>query len=70
MQNRRSQPCTWQCRREEYLRASGRHDALIKEGYAEAPAAAEWHVITGGRAIRSQKENRPFELFIVKGVAS
>jgi hypothetical protein len=70
MQNRKSQPCQWRRRREEYLRASGRHDDLIQEGYAEAPAAAEWRLITGGRAIRSQKESRPIELFMVKGATS
>lgn len=63
------QSCAWQCRREEYLRVSGRHDDLIKEGYVEAPADGKWGLIPGGRPKCQPKENRPIGLFVVKGTA-
>jgi len=39
----------WRCRREQYLRDSGRHAELIKEGYASTDSTTEWTVVVGGR---------------------
>jgi hypothetical protein len=38
----------WRCRREEYLRAAGRRDELISEGYEDAPASVQWIVLPAG----------------------
>ena len=38
----------WRFRREEYLRASGRHADLIREGYEMSRPAAKLVVIPGG----------------------
>jgi hypothetical protein len=47
----------WRCRREEYLRATGRCDELINEGY-EAPApSTQWILLPGGR--HGNREERP-----------
>ena len=50
MQNQKSKGAAWQRRREEYLRAAGRHDDLIKEGYVPPDAVERWSVIAGGRS--------------------
>ena len=42
----------WRCRREQYLRESGRHVDLIKEGYASADDGTNWTVVVGGRGGR------------------
>ncbi len=63
------QTIAWQSRREEYLRVSGRHVDLTKEGYVEAPADGKWGLIPGGRPKCQPKENRPIGLFVVKGTA-
>ena len=56
----------WQARREEYLRASGRHADLIKEGYAvESPT--DWLVVVGHRNGSSKGNGAKSELFVVKG---
>jgi hypothetical protein len=39
----------WRWRREQYLRESGRHVDLIREGYASADDATNWAVVVGGR---------------------
>src|SRR5580765_5517851 len=39
----------WRCRREQYLRESGRHVDLIREGYASPGNATNWTVVVGGR---------------------
>jgi len=66
MQKSESQrPSSWQCRREEYLRASGRNADLVKEGYVDAGSDGKWLLITGGRRGPSPKESRRFEPFIV-----
>jgi len=39
----------WRCRREEYLRASGRHEDLISEGYETSGPEAKLVIIPGGR---------------------
>ncbi len=55
----------WRCRREEYLRASGRHEDLIREGYENPRPGAKLQAIRGG-ARRSAVENSKIRLFIVK----
>jgi hypothetical protein len=37
----------WRCRREKYLRESGRHVELMKEGYECADSSNDWAVIVG-----------------------
>ena len=50
MRRQRTKQCeVWRRRREQYLRESGRHVELIKEGYAPADST-NWTVIVGGRA--------------------
>src|SRR6185369_1779966 len=39
----------WRCRREQYLRESGRHVDLIREGFASPDDATNWTVVVGGR---------------------
>ena len=56
----------WRCRREEYLRAAGRRDELISEGYEDAPPSAEWTVLPGGRHRIYERRPRPIMLCLVK----
>jgi len=56
----------WRCRREQYLRESGRHGDLIKEGYASPDPTTNWIVIVGGRAGVSMERNPGMNLFLVK----
>lgn len=60
----------WRSRREEYLRASGRHSDLVREGFEPAASSANWAVIAGGRRTRHTKPNRKAGLFLVKNVDS
>jgi hypothetical protein len=64
MSNHKSaRPAVWKVRREEYLRASGRLDDLVKEGYICGNSEGSWSVIAGGRTGRLQvrsQEIRPF----------
>ena len=53
------------CRREEYLRASGRREDLICEGYESPGHVAKLVVIPGGGR-RSPNESLRTGLFIVK----
>jgi len=55
----------WRWRREQYLRESGRHVELIKEGYASADST-NWTVIVGGRARGPLDRDRGTRLFLVK----
>jgi len=55
----------WRCRREEYLRASGRREDLICEGYESPGQVAKLVVIPGGGR-RSPDEGLRTGLFIVK----
>ena len=56
----------WRCRREQYLRESGRHVDLIREGYASADDATNWTVVIGGRG-RGPLQGEPgTRLFQVK----
>jgi hypothetical protein len=55
----------WRCRREEYLRASGRYDDLIREGYETSGPQAKLVVIPGGRR-RPAASDPEIRLFFVK----
>ena len=59
----------WQRRREEYLRASGRNEDLIREGYDTPRAEAKLVVIPGGRR-RSRASEPEIRLFVVERVVS
>jgi hypothetical protein len=59
----------WRCRREEYLRASGRQEDLIREGYETSRPEAKLVVIPGGRK-RSRASELEIRLFVVKRVVS
>ena len=56
----------WRCRREQYLRESGRHVDLIREGYASADDATNWTVVVGGRGRGPLERDRGTRLFLVK----
>ena len=56
----------WRCRREQYLRESGRHVELIKEGYASAVCTTNWTVVIGGGAGSPLERNAGMRLFLVK----
>lgn len=57
----------WRCRREEYLRASGRNEDLIREGYARSEPQATLVVIPGGRKGPAASEPK-IRLCVVKRV--
>jgi len=63
--NKLKRSSNWRCRREEYLRASGRREDLICEGYENPGPAAKLVVIPGGGR-RSSNESLRTGLFIVK----
>ena len=56
----------WRCRREQYLRESGRHADLIREGYASAGDATNWTVVVGGRGGGPLHREQGTRLFKVK----
>ena len=56
----------WRCRREQYLRESGRHVDLIREGYAAADEATNWTVVVGGRGRGPLRRELGTRLFLVK----
>ena len=56
----------WRCRREQYLRESGRHVDLIREGYAAADEATNWTVVVGGRGGGCLQRELGTRLFQVK----
>jgi hypothetical protein len=56
----------WRCRREQYLRESGRHVDLIREGYAAGDDATNWTVVAGGRGREPLKRELGIRLFLVK----
>ena len=67
MRRQQAKQCeAWRCRREQYLRESGRHVQLIKEGYASAKCATNWTVVIGGRAGSLLERNAGIRLFLVK----
>jgi hypothetical protein len=59
----------WRCRREEYLRASGRNEDLIREGYETPRPDRELVVIPGGRR-PSRASEAEIRLFVVERVVS
>jgi hypothetical protein len=63
--NKLKRSSDWRCRREEYLRASGRREDLICEGYESPGTVAKLAVIPGGGR-RSPSESLRTGLFIVK----
>lgn len=56
----------WRRRREQYLRESGRHVDLIREGYASADDATNWIVVVGGRGRGPLQGELGTRLFQVK----
>jgi hypothetical protein len=60
----------WRSRREEYLRASGRQNDLVSEGFELAASASRWAVIAGGRLSHLPKPIPRADLFLVKKVGS
>jgi hypothetical protein len=60
-------PAPWQRRREEYLRASGRHADLIREGYVPVESPTDWIVVLGHRKGSSKGNGPKAEVFLVKG---
>ena len=67
MRRQQAKQCeAWRCRREQYLRESGRHVQLIKEGYASAECTTNWTVFIGGRAGSPSERNAGMRLFLVK----
>ena len=60
----------WRCRREKYLRATGRREELISEGYEAAPTSPQWTVLPGGR--HGNHEQRPVavKFCLLKGANS
>jgi len=57
---------TWRRRREQYLRESGRHVDLIREGYASADDTTNWTVVVGGRGRGPLQGEQGTRLFQVK----
>lgn len=60
------QSAAWRWRREQYLRESGRHADLVKEGYASPEPTRDWIVTVGGRAGASMERNPAMRLLLVK----
>ena len=56
----------WRRRREQYLRESGRHVDLIREGYASADDTTNWTVVVGGRGRGALHREVGTRLFLVK----
>ena len=57
----------WRRRREQYLRDSGRHVDLIREGYACGHPAKDWAVIAGrGERNVLERDARGARLFVVR----
>jgi hypothetical protein len=70
MQNQKSKNAAWQRRREEYLRAAGRYDDLIKEGYLLPDTVERWSVLAGGRSGRFQRAGHETRSYLVERVGS
>jgi hypothetical protein len=65
MRRQQTKQCAaWRCRREQYLRESGRQFDLIREGYASADET--WTMVVGGRGRGHLKRNLGTRLFLVK----
>ena len=70
MQNQKSTNAAWQRRREKYLRAAGRYDDLIKEGYLPPDTVEHWSVIAGGRSDPFQQAGHETRSYLVERVGS
>lgn len=70
MQNQKSTGTAWQRRREEYLRAAGRYDDLIKERYMPPDTVERWSVIAGGRTGRFQRAGNETRFYLVERLGS
>jgi hypothetical protein len=70
MQNQKSKGAAWQRRREEYLRAAGRYDDLIKEGYLPPDTVERWSVIAGGCNNHFQRAGHETRSYLVKRLGS
>ena len=67
MRRQQTKQCeAWRRRREQYLRESGRHADLIKEGYGAAGSTENWIVVVGGRPRGSLARNPGMRLLLVK----
>lgn len=55
----------WRRRREQYLRDSGRHIELIREGYASGHPAKDWAVIAGRGERTALEREVAARLFLV-----
>ena len=67
MQRLQTKQCAaWRCRREQYLRESGRRVDLIREGYASSDDATNWTVVIGGRGRKPLHRELGTGLFLVK----
>ena len=60
------QYAAWRHRREQYLRESGRHVDLIREGYASADDTTNWTVVVGGRGRGPMQREQGTRLFLLK----
>ena len=57
----------WRRRREKYLRESGRHVELMKEGYEGADSSNDWAVIVGrGERRTLERHALNARLFLVR----
>ena len=57
----------WRRRREKYLRESGRHVELMKEGYDCGDSSNDWAVIVGrGERGALERQARGARLFLVQ----
>ena len=57
----------WRRRREKYLRESGRHLEVIKEGYECEDSSKDWAVIAGrGERIALERHDPGARLFVVR----
>jgi hypothetical protein len=62
----RKQGHAWRRRREQYLRDSGRHIELIREGYTCGHASMDWAVIVGRGERTALERHAPVtRLFLV-----
>jgi hypothetical protein len=67
MRRQQTKQCEdWRRRREQYLRKSGRHVDLIKEGYASPESTTSWIVSAGGRVGASLECIPEVRLLLVK----
>jgi hypothetical protein len=67
MRREQTKQCAaWRCRREQYLRESGRQVDLIREGYASPDETKNWTMVVGGRGRGPLKRDLGTRLFLVK----